>query len=62
MTQEYQMPEWKKWSSVYCARCSKWLANYTGWNNLLQRKLYCRKCTAEIQKEQQKTSVTEGHS
>lgn len=56
MTQEYQTPEWKKWSSVYCSRCFKWLANYKGWHKtfLIATELYCKKCTEEIQKEQQK--------
>ena len=55
MSKEYQTPEWKQWSSVYCHRCSKWLANFKGWFKfpIIEIELYCRKCTEEIMKEQQ---------
>ena len=54
MTQEYQTPEWKKWSSIYCSKCSKWLGNFKGWHTPIPIPFYCRKCTEEIQHEQQK--------
>lgn len=48
MTQEYETPEWKKWSTVYCSGCYKPLANYKGWSVPIERKLYVknvpRKC------------------
>ena len=59
MAQEYKTPEWKKWSSVYCSGCSKWLGNFHGWFAVspIQIKLYCRKCTEEKQREQQSLEI-----
>ena len=61
MTQQYETPEWKKWGSIYCSSCYKWLGNFKGWFIIPDVKLYCRKCTEKIQKEQQ-TLVTNGIS
>ena len=58
---KYVVPTWKKWSSIYCSRCFKWLGNYKGWYQIQGVELYCKKCTEEIQHEQQ-TEEKEGIS
>ena len=56
MEYKYKMPTWKEWSSVYCSKCYTWLGNYKGWFTVspVKIELYCKKCTKDIQREQQK--------
>ena len=58
MAQEYRTPEWKQWSTVYCNRCWKALAHFKGWyregTSPIQTEVYCKKCSQEIQREQQR--------
>lgn len=55
MAQEYKTPEYKKWSTVYCNRCWKALAHFKGWFPVspITVEVYCKKCSQEIQREQQ---------
>ena len=60
-TIEYETPEWKKWSTVYCDNCSKPLAHYKGWHKpyLIATELYCTKCSNEIQKKAEQQTQTQ---
>ena len=59
MTQDYEVPLWKKWSTKYCNKCFKSLGHYKGWYQI-PLELYCDKCAKKIQREQQRlTEVAE---